>query len=196
MASGISGWRRVALSLAFCLSRQSSPPAQAMVRAGKAWEKPGVNEQHRAAVVAAARAAQARRGPPDDPFEAGLCAIVDASPLGDARKANAHQNIRCACEHLRAGKNPLHGLKPPETCKSCKIGKHHLHDFLCLRRERQPGPEELKVRSKLLRDLNDEYRRTLDARLPVRACTHALHPRCRMPARVTSARTCVVRCLR
>ena len=74
-----------------------------MTLKGKAWVKPGVNEAHKSARVASARAAAADLPPAADDFEAELRSSVQKSALSEGRKADALKCVVECCARLREG---------------------------------------------------------------------------------------------
>ena len=138
----------------------------------KAWDKPTVNEKYKAERVRLARAAAAASSPADD-FEAKLLHRVEQAGLKGDRAELGRQAVKEACAKLRAGDDPLSGLKPPPSCHACNTDEHGGHHFLCLRRARQPKGVEKDVKQSLIASLNAEHR----------ARTYRAHENVRQPAR-------------
>ena len=118
---------------------------------GKAWDKPGVSEKHKAGVRAEAKRATAADRESHDDFERDIKDLIFKGSLDEDRKDAAFKDVTIACKRLRDGLNPTDGLKPPKTCVVCS-GSHGggTHDFLCLKRKRNPGPIEFTLRQKIL----------------------------------------------
>ena len=92
-----------------------------------AFEKPGVNAAHKAAVREQARLRAAAHETADDDLLNDLQAYIAASALSASRKAEAVRGLEKAVESLRAGVDPLAALKMPGSCTVCEGNSHGTH---------------------------------------------------------------------
>lgn len=112
---------------------------------------------------------------PEDDLEHQLHQIVRDLPA--ERRRDAEQAISEACRKLRAGDNPLGGLRPPPDCPPCKGIRGGTHHFLCLSRVRQPSAVESRLRDKVKVKLNVTYSEMINVAPVDEVETHGIEPR-------------------